>query len=192
MAKYNGKFIILYVGGLDGSHRGIQTAIDAFQMVAPSIHNARLLIVGDGILKPLLQKQTQRSKFANYIEFLGKQPFDLIPTYISISTVCLVPHISNPLTETTIPHKLFQYMILGKPVIVSSCGPLKRIVEETGAGLVFKSGDIKSLALRIQQMTDERHRMQMGEAGKKAVYKKYNWKLTSRKLVRVYNELFSK
>ena len=40
--------------------------------------------------------------------------------------LCCVPHNSNPHTDSTIPHKLFQYMIAKRPILVSSSAPLQR------------------------------------------------------------------
>ena len=39
---------------------------------------------------------------------------------IKKADVCCVPHHSNPHTDNTIPHKLFQYMIAKRPILVSS------------------------------------------------------------------------
>ena len=98
-----------------------------------------------------------------------------MPSYIAASAVCLVPHLANPHTEATIPHKLFQYMLMGKPVVVSSCRPLRRIVEETGAGLVYASGDSADLAKTVVQLRDPNLCRQLGAAGRRAASGRYSW-----------------
>lgn len=93
-----------------------------------------------------------------------------------MSDVCLVPHNKNSHTDTTIPHKLFQYMLEGKPVVVSSCKPLKRVVEETDSGLVSEAGKKKDLADKIIDLyNNENLRRELGENGKKAAQGRYNW-----------------
>jgi glycosyltransferase involved in cell wall biosynthesis len=117
------------------------------------------------------------------------RPFAEVPSYIQASQICLVPHQSNPHTEATSPHKLFQYMLLGKPVVVSNCKPLQRIVNETNSGLVFNAGDSDHLADTILKLKDNNLRKELGQAGKQAVMDKYNWGRTAQDLIRVYGDL---
>ena len=60
---------------------------------------------------------------------------------IQQSDLCCVPHHSNPHTDNTIPHKLYQYMLAKRPILVSSSPPLKRTVQAAKAGLVFEAGN---------------------------------------------------
>jgi len=80
-------------------------------------------------------------------------------------------------------------MLLGKPVVVSSCGPLQRVVEKTGAGLVFHEGDSLALAHAIIRLKDTETRKKLGEAGRVAVNQYYNWKVSSNNLLMAYDEL---
>ena len=187
--KYSGDFVVLYVGGIDGPHRGIKTAIEAMPHVCKEIPEASLLIVGDGYLRFQLEAMASRLPYSERITFAGWHPLSKVPTFINLSAVCLVPHLSNELTESTNPHKLSQYMLLGKPVVVSSCGPLQRVVEKTGAGLVFHEGDSLALAHAIIRLKDTETRKKLGEAGRVAVNQYYNWKVSSNNLLMAYDEL---
>ncbi|HII03049.1 TPA: glycosyltransferase family 4 protein [Methanosarcinaceae archaeon] len=126
----------------------------------------------------------------NDVIFTGWVDFSLVPSYIKASDVCLVPHHSNGHTNTTIPYKLFQYMSMEKPIIVTDCPPLKRIVEETGSGLVIPSGDYNKMAEAVVSLYEnpESSKM-MGENGKKAVEEKYNWKSEAEKLCALYKKI---
>jgi glycosyltransferase involved in cell wall biosynthesis len=78
-------------------------------------------------------------------------------------------------------------MITGKPVVVSSCPPLRRIVEETGAGLVFRANDSGSLAGQLLYMYKNPERMkEMGECGRAAALGPYSWTHDARRLVDMY------
>ena len=81
-------------------------------------------------------------------------------------------------------------MLMGKPVIVSDCRPLKRIVEETQAGLVFRSGDAQDLADKIIALyRDGALREVLGQRGHEAALNRYSWKRESRKIITLYEEL---
>ncbi|HUZ81591.1 MAG TPA: glycosyltransferase family 4 protein, partial [Gaiellaceae bacterium] len=182
-------FTLLYVGGFGGRHRGLATAIDAMPAVLEALPNARLVLVGDGPIKPVLERRVQELQLGERVQFLDWQPFERVPSLIAASDVTLVPHAAHPHTEATSPHKLFQYMLLGKPVVVSSCRPLARVIGETGAGVVFEAGDASSLAGAVVSLLDPDKRRAVGEAGRAAVLQKYNWAQSSRRLLEVYDAL---
>jgi len=184
-------FIVSYVGGF-GPHRGLDTAIKAIALARERVPAIKLLLVGaqKGGYSQVLQKLIQELQVEDLVEITGWQPFEKVPSYINASDVCLVPHHRNPHTDSTIPHKLFQYMLMGKPVIVSDCRPLKRIVEETLAGLVFRAGDARDLADKIVFLYEEHGlRDYYGKQGREAVLKKYNWQRESQKLIKLYENL---
>jgi glycosyltransferase involved in cell wall biosynthesis len=109
---------------------------------------------------------------------------------MSEADVGLVPHAKSEHTDSTVPHKLFQYMWRRLPVIVSNCRPLQRIVQETGCGLIYKSGDPQSLADCLGEMYAREDRMTtMGAAGHSAVRDKYNWDVAGQALLSVYDQL---
>lgn len=187
--KYEHHFTISYIGGF-GPHRGVQTAISAMPKILQAIPNARLLLVGSGQNEIELKQLANDNGVEEAIEFTGWQPFSLVPSYFTASKVCLVPHIASGHTNTTIPHKLFQCMAIGKPVIVSSAKPLERIVSETGAGLAYPSDDADGLAQEIVRVyRDDVLAIRLGEAGRKAVKEKYNWEIEGEKLLALYRDL---
>ncbi len=188
LARYKDDFVILYIGGF-GEHRGLDTAIEAMPPILRKIPNARLVLVGRGIFKERLEELVATYSLEKHVTFVEWQPFEKVSSYIAASSVCLVPHRSDPQTEATSPHKLFQYMVMGKPVVVSSCKPLRRVIDSTGAGLVFDAGDSVDLAEAIIRLADKDARDRLGEAGKRAVLEEYNWQKTSADLLRVYEGL---
>ncbi|NOY77788.1 MAG: glycosyltransferase family 4 protein, partial [Calditrichaeota bacterium] len=119
----------------------------------------------------------------------GWVPFEKSARAIQEADICFIPHLSIAHTDTTVPHKLFQYMYLKKPVLVSSSPPLKRIVEETACGLVFEAGNPEDFAEKLLQMARSHRLQEWGEAGHRAVVETYNWEKESQKLVRIYREL---
>ena len=187
--KYQPSFVISYIGGL-GYHRGIHTAISAMPQILKQIPNARLLLVGTGPNEAELKQLAKTCGVEQAVDFAGWQPFSLIPSYFAASSICVIPHIASDHTNTTIPHKLFQCMAIGKPVIVSSAKPLERIVKETGAGLVYPSGDVTRLAEAVLTMYLEPSLAETcGNAGRKAAETKYDWKADGQRLVAMYGDL---
>jgi len=190
LTRYKDSFVVSYVGG-GGKHRGLDTAIKAMPYLRESIPQAKLLLVGVGRQGGDEYRRIAESQgVQDHVEIIGWQPFHKVPSYIEASHVGLVPHHQNPHTDATIPHKLFQYMLMSKPVIVSSCRPLKRIVEETKSGLVFHSGDPKHLAKQIQTLySNPQLRSDCALHGHEAATHQYNWTAEGAKLTRLYQSL---
>ncbi|MCB0162688.1 MAG: glycosyltransferase family 4 protein [Anaerolineae bacterium] len=179
---------LLYVGGL-GPDRGLETAISAMSFIRRHVPSAQLVIVGDGISRPALEQQAQALDLAQAVRFEGHKPFDQVHSYIQAGDVCLVPHLASPEINTTMPHKLFQYMVMKKPVLVSSAKPLARVVSQTNAGLIFDSGRPESFAEAALTLQDEDLRHQLGENGHQAVLRQYNWQVDGGRLVDLYQRL---
>lgn len=182
-------FTITYTGGFD-LHRGLSSVIEALPRVLERIEGARLVLVGEGRIRSELEELAARLGVRDHVLFEGWQPEALLKSYILGSDACLVPHLKTVHTDNTIPHKLFHYMYFGRPVVVSNCRPLERIVGETGAGVVFEAGNPTALAGALLQVASDREEAQrMGERGHRAVMDRYNWDETVQPLVRLYREL---
>jgi glycosyltransferase involved in cell wall biosynthesis len=185
-----GKFILTYSGGI-GPHRGVDTAIRGMQLLTEN-KTIQLAIVGFGSpsvmdsLKLLVHELN-----LNNVHFFGYQPFSKFYSYMSMTDVNIIPHQSNGHTDNTVPHKLFQGMMSGKPLLVSSCAPLKRIVETHKSGLVFEAGNPKDFAEKVNILYSEKNqRDQLATNGINATLKgELNWETTQHALINLYTSI---
>lgn len=189
--KPNGKFQVIYAGGFDAT-RDLRTVIDSTVRISKEeIPDLKILLVGGKGSELAALRKYMVEKFAmNRISLVEWSPLEEVRNLIKNSQVGLVPHIKSAHTDTTIPHKLFQYMAEGLPVVVSDCTPLKRIVIESGCGLVYRSGDSRSLAGCLSQLYSDLSMWEkMSEAGYEAVRNRYNWKIAGEELLHIYRHL---
>ena len=107
---------------------------------------------------------------------------------MSLDDVNVIPHQSNGHTDHTIPHKLFQGMMTGKPILVSSSTPLKRVVETCNSGLVFKAGDENDFAKKVDELyLNKELCATLGANGKKATLGgDLNWEHDQEILLNLY------
>ncbi len=180
---------LLYIGGL-GPHRGLETAIRGVARM-PSSDAAVLRLVGDGRIRPRLEALVRTLGVSDRVTFAGWVPSDAVASEIAASHVGLVPHARSDHTETTIPHKLFQYMTLGRPVLVSDCRPLARVVSEAACGFVHASGDDAMFAARLEELMDPAIRRDLGEAGRRATRGSRNWEAEGERLVTFYDRMLA-
>lgn len=188
--EYEGKFIVAYTGGI-GPHRGVDTAIEAMSYLKDKPIELIVAGFGNEAVMNNLRQLTLALGVAAQVHFLGKQPFSRFYSLMHFADVNLIPHKSTPHTDNTVPHKLFQGMMAGKPLLVSSSAPLKRIIEKTNAGLVFKAGDASDLSEKILQLLENKSLCnQLGEHGRKATTAGgMNWETDKSFLLELYERI---
>jgi glycosyltransferase involved in cell wall biosynthesis len=188
--KYSRSWIALYVGGI-GPHRGIDTVIQALPIVIKVIPGFRLVVVGArNSERKLLNDMAREYDVSPFVEIIDWLPVEKIKNYILCSKVCLVPHNDFEHTQTTVPHKLFQYMICKKPVLVSSCRPLVRIVKKTNAGKIFEANDSSDFAKKLIDMYKDPDMLdEIGLNGYKAATGPFAWRNDAKRLAQIYYEL---
>jgi glycosyltransferase involved in cell wall biosynthesis len=184
------RFTLTYVGSMGTRERGIQVAIEGMHEVLQSIPEARLVLVGSGGYLEALREMVERQGLGASVSFEGQVGFEEVPRYIQRSSVCIIPSLNETHeTDFALPLKLFQYMLLARPVLTSDCSELERIVETSGAGLVFRSGDAADFAVKVLELNDAALREQMGARGRQAVLQEFNFEQDARKLNDLYARL---
>ena len=186
--RFGSRFTIGYLGGFD-RHRGLDTLVEGFAQIAPEIPEAHLLLVGTGATRRGLEADVRARGLADRVSFEGWQDYKLFPSYVRACKVCTIPHRKSEHTDTTIPHKLFHYMLLERPVLASDCLPIARILEETEAGIVHASGDAAEVANALRDLRNDELRAHLGARGRRAVLETYNWDQTAKTLIDLYASL---
>lgn len=162
-------------------HRGLNRLVEGFIQVAEEQSDILLTMPGTGETFDEIAAIREQSSVRDRIELSGAYPLrDLAVLYDGID-VGMLPYTPDEHMNHTIANKLFDYMACGKPVIVSEAVPMKRVVLETGAGIVADCSTPEKIAAAIRQM---RHAdvQKMSENGRKAAEKKYNWAVDSERL----------
>jgi glycosyltransferase involved in cell wall biosynthesis len=180
--------IILYYAGGINYHRGLQNVIHAMHKAGNPL--LKFMILGDGSYKDELVSLVEKLALQKQVIFCGYQPFSKVMEMLAESDYALIPHLKTEHTDSTIPHKLFQYMYLQKPVIASDCLPIRRIVEETGAGVIYPASNIEDLSILLNKLGTLDYSA-MAARGKSAVIEKYNWNVDSKVLLNIYGEFLS-
>ena len=187
---FPGRWTATYVGGI-GPHRGIDTSIRAAAIAGREIPGFQLAVVGPSELQiPRLERLIREAGADEYVTIVRKVPSAQVPAYIRSSKVCLVPHNDTEHTNTTVPHKLFQYMLLERPVLVSDCPPLERIVRSARCGEVFRRNDADHMAEQLVKMHSDPQQLDAWAAqGVRSASTDFSWENDAIRLVEMYDSL---
>lgn len=189
--NFKNKFRIVYSGGI-GPHRGVDTAIEGMKFLQDH-DDIELIIIGSGSKDVInhLKNISGRCRVEKHVHFLGHQPFQKFYSFMHLADVNIIPHKSNAHTNNTVPHKLFQSMMSGRPVLVSTSDPLKRLVESTSSGLVFEANNPADFARKVLMLYKDRALSEtLGSNGKKATaLGTLNWDHEQITLVNFYKQV---
>jgi glycosyltransferase involved in cell wall biosynthesis len=89
------------------------------------------------------------------------------------------------------PHKMFDYMLAGLPVIAPDFAPdIVGVLEPAGAGLLVDTSSPEAVARAMQSLIENRSlARQLGDRGRQAVFEKYHWERDAETLIATYHEL---
>jgi len=181
-------FIMLYVGGMEES-RGLDVVIKALPEVHKIIPDAKFVVVGSGTSEAKLKLFAAELGVSQHVHFTGWMDNNYVPSIIKLSDVCIVPHHVTAHTNTTIPNKIFDYMLQKKPVIVTNSKAMSDIVLSSNCGKVYIHDDWEDLSRTIIELKDSKVRDRYGLNGYEAVRKRYNWSFDEEELFKAVSEL---
>jgi len=190
--KYNNKFVIIYVGGID-ILRGIDLAISALPELKMKIPNVKLLLIGPcyGGYDPM--NTARKFDVEEYVEIAGWKSINLVPSYIAASDIGIfTPQVNRDEINKTIATKIYQYIAMGKPVIVSNAGLMKSFVEETGVGFAVDDKNPQDFVRRVVEIFQNKVMKKQIQTKCLNTTKKYVWEETSKQMIKHYNALLKK
>jgi len=186
--KLEDRFLVCYIGTMGNAH-GLETLITAAEELQTALPSAMFLLIGEGAEKERMIELAAARGLTN-IQFLGQQPRERIPAYVSAADVCLVMLKKTELFKTVIPTKLLEYMACERPVIVAVDGQARQIVEEAGAGVFVEPENSKALVKAILDLAvDAENRRQMGARGRQYIINKFSREKTARHYITVLEGL---
>jgi glycosyltransferase involved in cell wall biosynthesis len=184
----NGRVNLVYLGNLDGM-RGLDISIQAVSHLKKEGQDTALTVIGDGLSMDMLRKMANDCGVSDRVEFVGRLALNdersmaRVKTIMSQSHIGLIPHYATESCNTTIPNKLFDYMVMGLPVVVSDMKPTARIVRQEECGEVFKDRDVADFAGCVRALTDPEARVRKGRNGQEAIRRRYHWSHDAKTLV---------
>lgn len=126
-----------------------------------------LVLLGDGELRPELERRIARADLAGAVILPGFRQYDELPTYYGLASAFV--HASTTEQWGLVVNEA---MASGLPVLVSDrCGCAPDLVADGVNGLTFDPYDVDQLAGLMQQVAamNEDQRRAMGEAGQRII-----------------------
>lgn len=111
----NGRCTVLYTGTFE-PYQGLGLLIDSAQYVLREYPETQFVLVGGNEEQvDHWRRFAQERLLDNTVYFTGIVPIDEIPSYLELATVVVSPRLGG----TSIPLKLYTYLLSGKPLVAT-------------------------------------------------------------------------
>ena len=164
--------------------RDFDTLLDAFAMVREGIHDAHLLIVGDGPYRPRIESLISELSLVPHVTLAGFRRD--IPHILAVSDIFVL---ATDLWEG-LPITILEAMASGLPVVASDVGGIREeiIHQQTGIVVPPKNPPILSQSL-LELLSDGERARRMGERGRARVDEYFTAEMMGRETMAVYEGL---
>jgi glycosyltransferase involved in cell wall biosynthesis len=172
------KRVVLFVGKfspVECTFEMVRTMADLLKQEKDMV----LVMVGDGPERSNIESFVKLQGISDKVLITGWIPHDLVPNWISIADVCVLPRREDaPSAKFYSPHsvrKVGEYLALGKPVIATPVGEFAR------SDLHIKTAPLKDFPIEIRKVLGNRVTVDRP--------KDFTWEKSERTLLEAYAEL---
>jgi glycosyltransferase involved in cell wall biosynthesis len=168
-------FNLMFHGSLL-ERNGLFLAIDAVAQLRQRIPSLRLHIYGEPTphIGKVMQKVSQLA-LQSIVEYHGYKLLREVPLAISATDLGVITNLPNSFNEINLPIRIFEYLSMGKPVIVPRMKGILDYFHEDEL-LFFKPGDSADLACKIEwACTNPLQLQELLKRGQR-VYERHRWK----------------
>jgi glycogen synthase len=173
-------------------YEGISWMIRAAAALRARGHKFEILIIGKGEEQTAIQEAIRECQASEYVHWIDHVPYDQIRRYYSIADVAVYPRRSIRLTELVTPLKPLEAMAQQIPVLASSVGGIRELVQDECTGLLFKPEDDADFCRQAERLIlSPSLRQSLGERGREFVTRERNWDVLARRYRKVYEFVVS-
>jgi len=145
-----------------------ETFFQAAALVRRERSDAQFLVIGDGERRAELQATVEKLELQHAVRFLGWRS-DMVRIYADVDVVAL-----TSLNEGS-PVSLIEALASARPVVATAVGGVPDVVIDNQTGLLVPPSHPRELGARVLQLlADPSRAAQLGEAGRRHVYPRYD------------------
>lgn len=162
--------------------KGQETLLRAMPAVLAKEPAARLVLIGDGPDRPVLNARVQQLGLGGYVTFTGQ----ITDVYSALRGVDVV---AMPSMREGLPYSLLEAMAMDKPVVASAVGGLAETIKHCENGVLFRVGDAQALSKAILSVLTDTLLTQTIAKGARETIKAFDIERHVDRLVTVYEAL---
>jgi len=156
----------------------------AFARLTPETPNARLILVGSGPESVNLQSLARELGISDRCTFQAAEPD--VSSWLRMMDVFVLPSISEALSNS-----LMEAMGCGCAVIASNAGGSSELITSGRTGLLFDSGDVEDLAVKLKRLVENRGlRAELGRNAVQLMNNRFSLPASAQVMQDIYSSFF--
>lgn len=175
--------IVIGCAGAFVPWHGLEFLVEAIADLVQS-HKLFLLFIGDGPVREQVEKIARANSIEGQVLFTGFLSSDQVPQYLDLLDICVIPDSNSHCS----PMKLFEYMVMAKPIVLPRYQPLLDVLSEGSEGLFFDPHDTKGLRDAIMLLVHSAAlRNELGAGARVLSLEKHTWEKHCSKVLEVFS-----
>jgi glycosyltransferase involved in cell wall biosynthesis len=181
-------FRVVYHGTVT-PHYGVELLAGAAATASASVPNLRLEIYGHGDSVLAVSDRARAAGFSDRLALAGELSLGEVLRRVNGASVGVVPNLPTRLNRFALSTKLFEYVSLGVPAVVSDL-PTLRAHFSDGEVLFFDAGDEDALARAIVRVAEDPAAAHArAEAAFCRYQEEYRWEHSARRFISVLSRV---
>jgi glycosyltransferase involved in cell wall biosynthesis len=169
-----------------GKEKGHGFLVEAIALITDEVPDLKLLLVGDGPLRPQIEKAIADQGLEDHILLLGQR--DDVPEILAGLDFTVLSSLSEGM-----PVSIMEAMVAHLPVVATDVGGISEIVVDGETGLLVEPENPRQLAAAMMRLlVNPQRRAEMGEMAYRRVAEVFAIGRTVESYEKLYAELYRK
>jgi glycosyltransferase involved in cell wall biosynthesis len=173
--------VLISVGRL-AKEKNWQTLVAAALQVMKQYKDVRLVIIGEGDERKILERHARKAGLGKRVEFTGRLPFDQVPAYLKAADLFCFASVTETQGLVTM-----EAMAAGLPVVAVDATGTRDEVEHGREGLLT-ANDSDALAQAIEQVISDETLLTRFKQAVKEKARSFDARVQAKRLVAVYEQ----
>lgn len=182
-------FEVMFAGRIV-ERKGVRYLLEAIRLLRDR-YPVRLKVVGDGPLRPELERMAADLGIADRVHFTGFVSTAELEAAFAECDAFVLPAVVDAKGDVEgLGVVLLEALAYGKPVIASGAGGIVDIVRDGETGLLVPPGDPDALARAIETyVTRPDYARTLARAGREHMRREFSWSVVIGRLVELYRDV---
>lgn len=180
--------LVLAVGRLVYK-KGFDVLLSAWKNIINDFPETKLLIGGEGPLKPQLESQAKELGIDSSVIFTGRIDWRDMPSYLASADIFVLPSVKDKFGNMDgLPTVLLEAMSCGTACVASDIGGVSLVIKNWENGVLVRSNDMGELSESVHKLlSDEHFRKSISNKARSSIVNDFTWLKIARKM----DELFT-
>jgi glycosyltransferase involved in cell wall biosynthesis len=183
------RFVMMYHGTLTKIY-GLDIAVEAFGLIHKGVPGAELWILGSGPEAGPLADLATRLGIGSKVKMIGQVASSDIPRWVRQCDVGILPIRRDVFLDFAFPNKLPEFIISGKPVIISRLRAIQHYFSQDALGY-FDPGSPADLANQMVRLYKDRGLSDQLVSKARAEYLPIRWDVMKLRYLALIDQLMS-